>query len=159
MPGKKIYPLSGSLHTGLRFAVLGNRKKFQGKKHAWKVWKTLKSFGSIVYPVAIGLDRIEGTKVYPSLTSLQGKIDVAVICLLPDTYPQLLEDIKASQVKQVWFQEQTYNDELLEALAGEEIEVIKGCVLLHRPIAKPFAFFSPCYWHGFRQAKVPVKRF
>ena len=157
MAGKKIYPLTDPLTTEMRFAIVGNADKFRKKKHAWKVWKTLKSFRCVVYPIAPGMDRLEGSKVYDHLSALKSKVDVAVVCLLPEESSNLIAEAVEAEVQYLWFQEQTYNEDLIRECAEKGIEVIKGCVLQHKNYTLPFGVFHPCYWHGKGSNKVKCK--
>ncbi|ODA39224.1 CoA-binding protein [Desulfosporosinus sp. BG] len=156
---KKIYPLAEGLTTADTYAVLGNVEKFQKHKHAWKVWRALKDFGCVAYPVAEDLKRIDGSKVYPNLTELKDKVTVVVPCLLPEQLGSLVSDAASAGVKGIWFQEQTWTQELQQECDSAEVAVIRGCVLRHKvyPVIG-MHYLNPCYWHGFRDAKVPAKR-
>jgi len=158
---KKIYPLSEGLSTQDTYAVLGDDQKFLKHKHAWKVWRALKDFGCVVYPVAESLARIGGCKVYSNLAQLTDKVTVAVPCLLPERLESLVSDALSAGCLKIWFQEQTWTREFQQECDSAGIEVIRGCVLRHRvyPSKISLRYFSPCYWHGLRDVKVPIKRF
>lgn len=158
---KKIYPLAEGLTTQDTYAVLGNAEKFKKHKHAWKVWRQLKEFGCVVYPVAEGIQRIDGSKVYSDLAQLTGKVTAVVPCLLPERLEKLVRDAAAAGVSKIWFQEQTWTPELQQECENTGIEVIRGCVLRHRayPSKISLRYLSPCYWHGLRDTKVSLKRF
>lgn len=159
MAEKKIYPLTESLDTELRYAVLGRAEKFRKKRHAYKVWKTLKGFGCTVYPVAPDLKRCESAKVYPDLVSLKDKVDVVIPCLLPLEIPRLVAESVAVGAKQIWFQEKTWTPEFQEQCDALGIIAVRGCVLLHKIYPKPLGYLNPCYWHGLKAVKVPEKGF
>ena len=157
---KMIYPLAEGLTTLDTYAVLGDARKFQKHKHAWKVWRALKEFGCVVYPVAEDINRLDGNKVYSNLAQLKDKVTVVVPCLLPDRLMTLVSDAGSSGVNKIWFQEQTWTQEFQRDCDSAGIEVIRGCVLRHvvyAPIS--MRYLNPCYWHGLRDAKVPSKRF
>lgn len=158
---KMIYPLAEGLSTQDTYAVLGDVQKFKKHKHAWKVWRALKDFGCAVYPVADGLGRIEGSKVYSNLAQLANKVTVVVPCLLPERLNSLVVDAVSAGCSKIWFQEQTWTEEFQLECESAEIEVIRGCVLRHRsyPSKISLRYLSPCYWHGLRDVKVPVKKF
>lgn len=158
---KKYYPLAEGLTTQDTYAVLGDAEKFKNHKHAWKVWWALKGFGCVVYPVAEGLTRIDGVKVYSNLTQLTGKVTVLVPCLLQDKLESMVREAESTGVSKIWFQEQTWTSELQQQCENTGIEVIRGCVLRHKsyPSKISLRYFSPCYWHGLRDTKVPLKRF
>jgi len=157
---KKIYPLAEGLTTLDTYAVLGDAQKFQKHKHAWKVWRALKEFGCVAYPVAEGLNRLDGSKVYSNLDQLKGKVTVVVPCLLPENLKSLVSDALSSEAKKIWFQEQTWTLEFQQDCDKVGIEVIRGCALRHvvySPIS--MRYLNPCYWHGLRDVKVPSKLF
>jgi len=157
---KKVFPLAGGLTTADTYAVIGNAHKFQKHKHAWKVWRVLKEFGCAVYPVAEDLKRIEGSKVYLNLAELKGKVTVVVPCLLPQKLKALVSDSASAGANKIWFQEQTWTQELQKECDGAGVEVIRGCVLRHKAYpSMSLRYFKPCYWHGLKAAKVPLKRF
>lgn len=157
---KKIYPLAGGLTTADTFAVLGDVEKFQKHKHAWKVWRILKEFGCVVYPVAEDLNRLDGNKVYSNLAQLKDKVTVVIPCLIPERLKSLVSDAASAGNSRIWFQEQTWTQELQQECESVGIGVVHGCVLRHvlySPIS--VRYLNPCYWHGLRDAKVPAKRF
>lgn len=157
---KKNYPLAKGLTTVDTYAVLGDAQKFQKHKHAWKVWRALKEFGCVVYPVAEDLKRLDGSKVYLNLAQLTDKVTVVVPCLLPERIKSFVSDAASAGASRIWFQEQTWTQEFQQECDSAGIEVVRGCVLRHvvySPVS--MRYFNPCYWHGLRDAKVPAKRF
>jgi len=157
---KKVYPLAEGLTTLDTYAVLGDAQKFQKHKHAWKVWRALKEFGCVVFPVAEDLNRLEWSKVYSNLDQLKDKVTVVVPCLLPERLKSLVSNAAAAGVGKIWFQEQTWTQELQQECDDIGIEVVRGCVLRHKvyPIIG-VRYLNPCYWHGLRDVKVAEKRF
>lgn len=155
---EQVYPLSGGLNTACRFAVLGDAGRLKKHKHVWKVWRTLGEFGCRVYLVIPGLSRWEGGKIYPELSALTGKVDVVVNCLFPGEMPDLVAQVKACGCTAIWFQEQTWSKELQLQCDEEGIKTVRGCLLRHKRVSKPFGFFNPCYWHGLYEEKVPLKQ-
>jgi hypothetical protein len=157
---KKIYPLAGGLTTADTFAVLGDVQNFKKHKHAWKVWRALKEFGCVVYPVAEDLKRLDGSRVYPNLAELTNKATVVVPCLLPERFKTLVTDAASAGASSIWFQEQTWSQELQQECDSVALKAVRGCVLRHVSYAPlSLCYFNPCYWHGLRAAKVPAKRF
>jgi hypothetical protein len=157
---KKIYPLAAGLTTADTFAVLGDAEKFEKHKHAWKVWRALKEFGCVTYPVTADLKRLDGSKVYLNLAELKDKITVVVPCLPPEKLRDLVLDAASAGAGKIWFQEQTWIQGFQEDCDRVGIAVIRGCVLRHKayPIIG-LRYLNPCYWHGLKDVKVPEKRF
>jgi predicted CoA-binding protein len=149
--------LRDGIHTGMNFAVLARADRFQKRRHAYKVWRALREFGCRVYLVAPDLDKFENSKVYSNLLLLRDKIDVVIPCLRTEFLENLVDQCVEAGAKYIWFQEKNWTAEL--AAYGEEkgLIVIRGCCLKHKSFKKPWAFFNPCYWHGRREKKVPVK--
>ena len=157
MREKKVYPLAGELTTAQRYAVLGNADRFLRHKHAWKAWKTLKQFGCVVFPVAADLQRLEGSKVYSDLSVLHEKVDVIVPCLRAELIPEVIAQAQACGAKTVWFQERNWTQEFQDQADAAGIQVVRGCILKHKKYSKPFCFFNPCYWHGYKSPKAPKR--
>lgn len=157
---KKIYPLTEGLTTADTYAVLGSADKYQKHKHAWKVWRVLKEFGCVVYPVAEEIQRLDGSKVYANIGQLKGKVTVVIPCLLPEKLTCLVTDAAAAGINKIWFQQQTWTEQLQQECENAGIDVILGCVLRHKDYP-PFSlrYFNPCYWHGLKDTKVPIKRY
>lgn len=156
---KTIYPMLEGLTTAETYAVIGDAQKFSKHKHAWKVWRTLKEFGCVVYPVADNLKRVDGSKVYPSLAELKDKVAVVVPCLLPEHLDTLVQDTLSAGAGTIWFQEQTWTPQLHQQCEEKGIQVIKGCVLRHKDYPRfSLRYLNPCYWHGLKSLKVPSKR-
>ncbi|MDQ7095825.1 CoA-binding protein [Desulfosporosinus sp. PR] len=157
---KTIYPFAEGLTTGDAYAVLGSVPKFKKHKHAWKVWRALKEFGCLVYPVAEDLKRLDGSKVYANITELKDRVTVIVPCLLPEALVSLVSEASMSGAGKIWFQEQTWSPALQQECEELGIQVFRGCVLRHK-IYPPLSlrYLNPCYWHGLEDLKVPSKRF
>lgn len=154
---KKVYQMAGTLNTNMSYAVVANSDRLKKHKHAWKVWHALKDFGCKVYPVAEGLTRFEGSKVYPDLISLQGKVDVVIPCLRAELLEDIVEKSAEIEAGFIWFQEKNWTPEFDAQCSEKRIEVIRGCVLKHIIYPKPLSFLNPCYWHGWQENKVPGK--
>ncbi|RJE48413.1 MULTISPECIES: CoA-binding protein [unclassified Dehalobacter] len=156
---KKIYEFSGSLNTSMRYAVYADSHRFLKHKHAWKAAHCLKSFGCRVYLVAPDLKTktFEGSRVYPDLNALKGKVDVVVPCLRAELIQNIVVEAAECEAKAIWFQEQNWTPEFDAACRENGIEVVRGCVLKHKIYPRPFAYLNPCYWHGRKVNKVPGK--
>ncbi|NLI92213.1 MAG: CoA-binding protein [Peptococcaceae bacterium] len=154
---QKVYEITGALDTSMSYAVLANADRLKKHRHAWKVWHTLKDFGCKVFMVAPELSRFEGSKIYPDLASLEGKIDVVIPCLGTEYLQELVTQTAGSGAKYIWFQETNWTPDLDAQCRENGIEVVRGCVLKHKLYKRPLAYFHPCYWHGWKEKKVPGK--
>jgi len=158
MRDKKVYSLAGDTTTAHRYAVVGNAERFLKHKHAYKAWEALRQFGCVVYPVAYDLQRLEGYKVYPQLSSLKDKVYVVVPCLRAELLTDLIAQAQECGAGYVWFQEGNWTEELQKQADEAGIQVIRGCILKHKLYPKPWAYFHPCYWHGLKSPKAPKRR-
>lgn len=154
---RKKYIITDDLDISMSYAVYTNSDRMMKRKHAWKVWRTLREFGCKVYVVAPGLKTFEGSKIYSEWTVLKGKVDVIVPCLRSELLTGLVEAAVEVEAKYIWFQEQNWTPELNAQCEENGIGIIRGCVLKHKIYRKPFALFNPCYWHGWKENKVPNK--
>lgn len=154
---KKVYTIKDNLDTSMSYAVYTFADRLQKHKHAWKVWQTLRDFGCKVYLVAPDLTTFQGVKIYPDLNNLKGQIDVVIPCLRPEYIGDLVDTSAEIEAKFLWFQENNWTPELAAQCQEKEIGVIRGCVLKHKVYKKPFAVLNPCYWHGWKENKVPSK--
>lgn len=154
---KKNYQITDELNTNMSYAVFATADRLLKHRHAWKAWKALIEFGCKVYVVAPGLPRFEGSKIYSDLADLQDKVDVVVPCLRAEYLSDIAKNTAAAGAKYLWFQEQNWTEELQAQCEENGITVIRGCILKHKVYKKPWAFINPCYWHGWKENKVPGK--
>lgn len=154
---KNVYQMAGNLDTSMRFVVYSSAERLTKHKHSWKVWHTLRDFGCKVYVVAPGLTTYKGSKIYPDLNSLKGKVDVVIPCLRAEFLQDIVENTTGIDAKYIWFQENNWKQEFEVQCEENGIKAIRGCVLKHRIYKKPIAYFNPCYWHGWKEKKVPYK--
>jgi predicted CoA-binding protein len=141
----------------MSYAILANADRLKKHRHAWKAWRALKDFGCRTFLVAPDLERFEGSKVYPDLSSLHDKVDVVVPCLRSEYLKELVSSSAAIHAGYIWFQENNWTPELDEQCRKYGITAVRGCVLKHRIYQKPLAYVNPCYWHGRLETKVPDK--
>jgi hypothetical protein len=154
---RKVFKMAGGLDTSMVYAVYTNADRLLKHRHAWKVWHTLKDFGCRVYVVAPDMIIFEGSKIYSDLISLKGKVDVIIPCLRLEYLGDLVKNTAMIGAKFIWFQENNWSPELDAQCSEKDIDVIRGCVLKHKIYKKPFAIFNPCFWHGWKEKKVPNK--
>jgi predicted CoA-binding protein len=71
-----------------------------------------------------------GEKVYRTIASIPGDVDMVNVFRKPQDIPPHLDDIIAKKPKSVWFQLGIVNDEAAEILAREGIDVVQDRCLL-----------------------------
>ncbi len=152
-----VYEINGPLNTKMSYAIVANADRLQKHRHAYKAWHTLKDFGCKVYVAAPELPRFEGSKIYPDLESLKGKVDVIVPCLRAEYITDIVSQAADIGAKYIWFQEKNWTPIFETQCEEKGISIIRGCILKHKIYPKPFAYLNPCYWHGWKEKKVPNK--
>ncbi|MGY8767547.1 MAG: CoA-binding protein [Pirellulales bacterium] len=110
-------------------AILGassNREKFGNKSVRAHLQQ-----GFEVYPINPKADEIEGLPCYKSLADLPGDhLDRISIYLPPKLGIRLLEEIKAANADQIFFNPGTESEELLEQARALGIDPIQACSIV-----------------------------
>ncbi|MBP2025905.1 CoA-binding protein [Peptoniphilus stercorisuis] len=83
-------------------------------KISYKIWKILLRNGYNVYPVNKNYDEIEGEKIYHSLLEIDDDIDVVNFVVNPNLTKKYLEEVDKKDIKYVWFQEESFNEDVVE---------------------------------------------
>jgi predicted CoA-binding protein len=115
------------------FATIGvsdSRRNF-----AWSIFDQLASLGKRVYVVNPDNGRHEGVRFYDSFDTLPETPEAIIVSLDLSKVSGVLEAVKNSGAKHVWFQQGSYDDEILDTCDRLGIDPIKGCSLMHMPEA------------------------
>lgn len=94
------------------WAVVGVSAKEE--RYGYKIWKILPKHDYAAYGVSPRYDEIDGEKIYDSLRDIPEKIDVVDVVVNPKISLELLDEIKDLGIEYVFFQPETYNDEVIE---------------------------------------------
>ena len=81
---------------------------------AFKLFTRLKEGGFEVIPVNPNYQTIAGVKCFSSLTELKTAPEVVIFMVNPKLTLQILPQVVELQIKKVWFQPWTFDDEVLE---------------------------------------------
>lgn len=114
-----------------RIAVLG--MKLGDHRPAFFVHEYAQRAGYEIVPVPVYYpDETEmlGEKVYRTVSSIPGDIDMVDVFRRSEDIPPHLDDIIAKRPKSVWFQLGIVNDAAAERLAREGIDVVQDRCLL-----------------------------
>jgi len=114
-----------------RIAVLGI--KLEDYKPAHFVPEYAQRAGFEIVPVPVyypDATEMLGEKVYRTISSIPGDIDLVNVFRRSEHIPAHLDDIIAKRPKAVWFQLGIVNDEAAERLAREGIDVVQDRCLL-----------------------------
>ncbi len=116
------------LKTARTVAVLGIKPESESRKPAFYVPEYLASAGYQVIPVPVyypDVTTILGAKVYRTLASIPGPVDLVDVFRRPGDIPPHLPDLIAKQPRWVWFQSGIRNDAAAEVLARNGIVVVQ----------------------------------
>lgn len=110
------------------WAVVGvSPNKF---KFGYKIFKILKDNGYNVYPVNPFYDEVEGIKIYSSLSEIGEDIEVIDFVVPPKATIEYLDEARELGIENLWFQPDTFNDEVIERTKELGMDYINDdCVL------------------------------
>jgi len=114
-----------------RIAVLGMKEGDHKPGHFVPEYAQRAGFEIVPVPVYYpDATEMLGEKVYRTVSSIPGDVDMVNVFRRPEHIPPHLDDIIAKRPKSVWFQLGIVNDEAAERLAREGIDVIQDRCLL-----------------------------
>jgi len=114
-----------------RIAVLGIKEGDHKPAHFVPEYAQRAGFEIVPVPVYYPeATEMLGEKVYRTISSIPGEIDMVNVFRRAEHIPQHLDDIIAKRPKSVWFQLGIVNDEAAERLAREGIDVVQDRCLL-----------------------------
>lgn len=114
-----------------RIAVLGIKEGDHRPAHFVPEYAQRAGYEIVPVPVYYpDATEMLGEKVYRTVSSIPGEIDMVNVFRRPEDIPQHLDDIIAKRPKSVWFQLGIVNDEAAERLAREGIDVVQDRCLL-----------------------------
>ena len=110
-------------------AVLGASPK--PERYANKATRLLLEHGYNVIPINPAYDHVEGLKVVPVVEEIaSGSVDTVTVYMRPERTSVLGDALKELKPRRVIFNPGTENEELMGALAQEDIEVVEACTLV-----------------------------
>ena len=123
--------------TSKSIAVVGVSRN--GKKFGNSALTELAKRGYEVFAVHPEAEEIAGTRCYPNLTALHGKVDAVLICISPGGVAGVLREAAAIGLKNVWLQQGAESPEAI-ALAKElKLNLVSGrCILMYAPPVEGF---------------------
>ena len=113
-----------------RFAVVGATT--DTKKYGNEIFRNLISRGYEVYPVNPRLKELEGTKCYPSLSSIPVKVDVVNFVVPPPVTEEILKECKELELDRIWLQPGSESEAAVAFCDENNLKVVHGvCVMLN----------------------------
>lgn len=110
------------------WAVIGANDK--PEKYGNMIYKKLKAFGYVVYPVSPNYETIDGDKCYKDISSLPEKPEVLDMVVSPKRGMAVIEEAVKLGVNYVWFQPGSHNEEILNYAAENGMNAVTSCVLV-----------------------------
>jgi len=83
-----------------RFAVIGVARK--GDSVANAIYRKLRASGRTVFPVNPNASELEGDPAYPSVLSIPGGVEAAIIATHPSVVAEVVRECGAAGIDRVW---------------------------------------------------------
>ena len=114
------------------------------------ILKELTAKGFRVFPIHKELKEVENQKCYKDLGELPEKVGAAILCTKPEKTILILEELKASGIKNIWLQQGSANPEIYEkAILDFDNVIYHKCILMfaiqtgvHKFHARVLRFFG-----------------
>lgn len=100
------------------------------EKYGYKVYMKLKELKKTVVGISPIYKEIAGEKTYEKISDVNETVDLAVFVVNPKLGAGYVEACRQANIKTVWLQPGTVDDNLLDQLKEAEIEAVQGCVLI-----------------------------
>ncbi len=132
--------ISEVLRKARRIAVLGIKPETHRGQPAFYVPDYLRSAGYEIFPVPVyypEVTEILGEKVYRSISSIPGSVDLVVVFRRSEHLAPHLEDILAAAPAAVWLQSGIEDDEFSQRLAEAGIQVVQNrCSMIYHRLLR-----------------------
>ncbi|HEY3297846.1 MAG TPA: CoA-binding protein [Armatimonadota bacterium] len=112
----------------INVAILGASDK--PDRFSYKALQSLKAHGFNPIPINPKKDAIDGVKCYVSLRDVKEPVDTLTLYVRAEISSKLTADILALKPRRVIMNPGTENDDLADACAKNDIQVIEGCTLV-----------------------------
>jgi uncharacterized protein len=116
------------------FAIIGMSRT--RKNFAWTIYEQLIDLGKRVYPVNPKVGIYQGIPFYGSVASLPEIPEAIILSVDPAKAKGMLEELKDCGAKYIWFQQGSFDDEVLSEAERMGLDPIKGCALMNMPNAQ-----------------------
>jgi predicted CoA-binding protein len=109
-------------------AVIGasnDRRKFGNR-----ALRAYQQQGYTVVPINPHEEQVEGLKTYRSILDVPGPVDMASFYVHPEVGEQIIADVAAKGVREVWLNPGADSDELIERTKALGIQPIVACSIV-----------------------------
>jgi len=119
------------INKNFLYAVVGASNNEE--KYGYKVFKDLLEWWYKVIPINPNEQEILKTKVYPTLSATEKKIDVVIFVTPPTVTEKVLEEVNELKIKNVWMQPWAQSDAAIDFCKKNTIECIHdACIIIQR---------------------------
>ena len=123
--------------TSKSIAVVGLSRS--GKKFGNSAFMELSKRGYEVFAVHPEVEEIAGTRCYPDLTALRGRVEGVVICISPGDVAGVLMEAAAIGLRNVWLQQGAESPEAIALAKDLNLNLVAGkCILMYAPPVEGF---------------------
>jgi uncharacterized protein len=113
------------------FAIIG--LSTSKRNIAWTIYEQLIGLDKRVYAINSKGGEKNGIRLFGSLKSLPEVPEGIIVCVDLRNSSGLLESLVNSGSKNIWFQQGTFDNDIVAEAAKLGIEPIKGCALMYMP--------------------------
>ncbi len=110
------------------WAVVGASDKHH--TYGYKLYKKLKDYEYNVYPVNPNCDSVDMDATYPSLTDIDGEVDVVNFVVNPRIGIEVLKECIELGIDNIWLQPGTRSQEIHDLAKENDVNVVNSCVLI-----------------------------
>ena len=132
------------------FLLIGMSKK--RKNFAWGIYKGLANTGRKVYALHPNGGEKDSVEFYSGVENVPEKPDACIVCTDLKDNDKLLSELSDSGIKKIWFQQGSYNKDVLEKARMHNIDPLTGCALMYLPgtsvIHRIHRFFHELFTKG-----------
>lgn len=111
-----------------RVAVIGaskNRDKFGNK-----ALRAYQSQGYEVYPINPREESIEGLDCYPSVSEVQGELDIVSVYVAPEVLAEILPEIAAKGCRELWLNPGSESERVLARADELGLNSVQACSIV-----------------------------
>lgn len=119
------------INKNYKYAVVGVSQN--PEKYGHKVFKDFTSAGYLAYPINPHEKEILGHIVYPNISEVPEKIDVAIFVVPPPVTLEVLKEVKELEIEHVWLQPGSESIEAVRFCEANDINCIHdACIMIER---------------------------
>ena len=100
------------------------------EKYGNKAVRAFARRGFVVVPIHPTADAVEGHRAYRSVLDVPGRIDMATFYVPPAVGIQVIEEVAAKGIAEVWLNPGSESDELVARARSLGVEPVAACSIL-----------------------------